>query len=138
MPDAIFVLILSRHPSTKQAIRSSILSRRWRNLWIAVPSLHIRYGRKNEKSKFKEFVYWVLASKTVDLDSFHLCCDSYWRWIHMAVTRNVKQLNLTFSPKEKTEAVELPHCLVTCSFLELLSLNLGYRCLSFPKGISGT
>nr|KAJ0203610.1 hypothetical protein LSAT_V11C500255770 [Lactuca sativa] len=45
------------------------------------------------------------------------------RWIHLVVTRNVKQLNLTFSPKEKTKAIELPHCLVTCSSLEVLRLE---------------
>ncbi|CAI9285259.1 unnamed protein product [Lactuca saligna] len=41
MPDAILLLILSRVPSTEEAIRSSILSRRWRNLWTAIPSLYL-------------------------------------------------------------------------------------------------
>ncbi|CAI9285279.1 unnamed protein product [Lactuca saligna] len=118
MPDAILVLILSRLKSTKTAIRSSILSRRWRNLWTAVPSVDIQDGEKFKKNKFKEFVYWVLASKTVDLDSFRLRCDGYYnmstvlRWIHMALTRNVKQLDLTICTKENAEAFELPHCLL--------------------------
>ncbi|KAL7602497.1 hypothetical protein Lser_V15G23337 [Lactuca serriola] len=54
------------------------------------------------------------------------------RWIHMVVTRNVKQLDLTVCTKENDEAFELPHCLVTCSSLEILKLNLGYCYLSLP------
>ncbi|CAI9285276.1 unnamed protein product [Lactuca saligna] len=142
MPDAILVLILSRLSSTEEAIRSSILSRRWRFLWTALPSLEINLPCREEfkKNEFKEFVYWVLASKTVDLDSFRLCCENLYsmstveRWIHMAVTRNVKHLNLTFFPKEKTKAIELPHCLVTCSSLEVLKLEwVSSPGLSLPK-----
>ncbi|CAH1426989.1 unnamed protein product [Lactuca virosa] len=70
MPDAILLLILSRLPSTEEAIRSSILSRRWRNLWTAIPSLDIHDGGKFKKSEFKEFVYWVLVKRSVDLDCF--------------------------------------------------------------------
>ncbi|CAI9285285.1 unnamed protein product [Lactuca saligna] len=51
------------------------------------------------------------------------------RWIHMAVTRNVKQLQLMFSPEEENEDVEMPNCLVTGSSLEVLRLNLRFRCL---------
>ncbi|KAI3790663.1 hypothetical protein L2E82_03879 [Cichorium intybus] len=40
------------------------------------------------------------------------------RWIHAAVTRNVKELDLGFCPKDITEDVELPHCLVTCNSLK--------------------
>ncbi|XP_023748986.1 F-box/LRR-repeat protein At3g26922 [Lactuca sativa] len=141
MPDAILLLILSRLPSTKEAIRSSILSRRWRNLWTAIPSLDIRYRKKFKKTKFKEFVYWVLANKTVDLDRFRLCCDDYysmsrvWRWTHMAVNRNVKQLDVSFYPKDETKAIEFPHCLVTCGSLEVLSFHGSYISsrLSLPR-----
>ncbi|KAL4590293.1 hypothetical protein LXL04_003221 [Taraxacum kok-saghyz] len=79
MPDAILLLILSRVSSIEEQIRSSILSRRWRHLWTAFPSLdisytEIRYGGKFKKGEFKEFVYWVLVNKSVDLDSFRLRC----------------------------------------------------------------
>ncbi|KAL4590291.1 hypothetical protein LXL04_003219 [Taraxacum kok-saghyz] len=146
MPDAILLLILSRVSSIEEQIRSSILSRRWRHLWTAIPSLdisytEIRYGGKFKKGEFKEFVYWVLVNKSVDLDSFSLRCADYysmstvWRWVHVAVKRNVKQLNFFFYTKEKTEAVELPHCLVSCASLEVLKLNLRNRGLIWPKGM---
>ncbi|KAI3790660.1 hypothetical protein L2E82_03875 [Cichorium intybus] len=130
MPDDILVLILSRLRHTEEVIRSSILSRRWRYLWTSIPFVDVYCfrGSKNEKnfkkSKFKEFVYWVLVNKSTDLDRFELYCSDYYsmstvgRWIHAAVTRNVKQLDLGFCLKDSTEVVEMPHCLVTCGSLE--------------------
>ncbi|XP_023748992.3 F-box/LRR-repeat protein 13 [Lactuca sativa] len=135
MPDAILLLILSRLPSTEEAIRSSILSRRWRNLWTAIPSLDLHDG---EKSQFKEFVYWVLVKRSVDLDCFRLSSSHLYsmstvgRWINAAVTRNVKQLELTFYPKNN-EYIQIPHCLVTCGSLEVLKLNSNVCGLRLPK-----
>ncbi|CAH1426972.1 unnamed protein product [Lactuca virosa] len=51
----------------------------------------------------------------------------------MAVTRNVKQLQLTFYPEEENEDVEITHCLVTCCSLEALMLDLNYRGLKLPN-----
>ncbi|CAH1426992.1 unnamed protein product [Lactuca virosa] len=54
----------------------------------------------------------------------------------MAVNRNVKQLDVSFYPKDETKAIEFPHCLVTCSSLEVLSFHGSYissRGLSLPK-----
>ncbi|CAI9285261.1 unnamed protein product [Lactuca saligna] len=147
MPDDILVSILSHLPHTEEVIRSSILSRRWRYFWTSIPSLDIYCFRGStdqqnfKKSKFKEFVYWVLANKSVNLDRFHLGCANYYtmstvgRWIHVAVTRNVRQLELTFRPKEDSEDVEMPNCLVTCGSLEVLTLNmLGHR-LRLPNSM---
>ncbi|KAL4590300.1 hypothetical protein LXL04_003228 [Taraxacum kok-saghyz] len=141
MPDAILVLILSRLSSTEEQIRSSILSRRWRYLWTAVPSVDMRLLSREEskQSEFKEFMYWVLASKTVNLDSFRLSFYKWdsiatvWRWVHVAVTRNVKEIDLSFGYKEETEAIELPCYLVSCGSLEVLRLNLKNHDLSLPR-----
>ncbi|CAH1427140.1 unnamed protein product [Lactuca virosa] len=139
MPDAILLLILSRLLSTEEVIRSSILSRRWKYLWTAVPSLHIRYRRELKKTKFIEFVYWVLANITVNLDSFRLYCGDYycmstvWRWIHVAVRKNVKELHLELHPNKLTDVFEMPHCLATCGSLEVLKLYLSARLLRLPN-----
>ncbi|KAI3790667.1 hypothetical protein L2E82_03883 [Cichorium intybus] len=132
LPDPILILILSGLPSTEESIRTSILSRRWRYLWTSIPSLDLvpRQGRnrKLEKSKFKEFVNWVLLSRSADLDSFRLSCRGYYsmstveQWIRATVMRNVKQLDLSFSLKANSEDMVMPHCLVTCASLEVLSL----------------
>ncbi|KAL4590296.1 hypothetical protein LXL04_003224 [Taraxacum kok-saghyz] len=141
MPDAILLLILSRLSSTGEQIRSSILSRRWRYLWTAVPSVDMQFLSEEEskQSQFKEFVYWVLACKTVNLDSFRLSlyyCDSIatvWRWVRLAVTRNFKQFDFSFWTIKDTKPIELPHYLVSCSSLEVLRLDFRNHGLSLPK-----
>ncbi|CAI9285260.1 unnamed protein product [Lactuca saligna] len=55
------------------------------------------------------------------------------RWIHIAVTSNVKQLDLSFCPKNNIEDVEMPHCLVTSGSLDILKLYLGARRLRLPN-----
>ncbi|KAI3790670.1 hypothetical protein L2E82_03887 [Cichorium intybus] len=138
LPDPSLVLILSGLPSTEESIRTSILSRRWRYLWTSIPSLDLvpRQGRnpKLEKSKFKEFVYWVLLNRSVDLDSFRLSSSDHYsmstveQWIRATVMRNVKQLDLSFNLKEKSGDMVMPHCLVTCASLET-DLNFLYQCI---------
>ncbi|CAI9292401.1 unnamed protein product [Lactuca saligna] len=103
LPDRVLQLILSRLQGTEEAIRSSILSRRWRYLWTSIPSIDIDYTRGLEHDPqmvlesigFKNFVSWVLLNKPIDLDSFRLCCADYYdmttirQWIHAAVVRKV-------------------------------------------------
>ncbi|CAH1426985.1 unnamed protein product [Lactuca virosa] len=145
MPDSILLLILSGLRLTQEVIRTSILSRRWRYLWTSIPSLDIFYRQdKLKEDEFKEFVYWVLGNRSLDLDRFRLSCYYHYtmstlgRWIHMAVTRNVKKLDLTFCPKkesEDTKDIEMPHCLVTCRSLKVLKLCLLEHGLRLPNFI---
>ncbi|KAL4590327.1 hypothetical protein LXL04_003255 [Taraxacum kok-saghyz] len=147
MPDGVLLLILSRCLCTEEVVRSSVLSRRWRYLWTAVPSVNINIhdrGKFNncngfKESEFKEFVSWVLSNRSADLDFFRLYCLHYYsmstvgRWIHFAVTRNVKKLDLWFCPKGNTEAAEMPYCLVNCGSLEVLKLYLPRGRLRLPN-----
>ncbi|KAL4565164.1 hypothetical protein LXL04_029249 [Taraxacum kok-saghyz] len=104
LPDHILHLILSRLPSTEEVHRTNILSKRWRYLWTSIPSIDTDYARqKYRKGKwdmFEEFVYWVLATKSSDLDSFRLCYPGYYHvsrvehWIRIAVMRRVKVVDL--------------------------------------------
>lgn len=56
------------------------------------------------------------------------------RWIHVAVTRNVKQLDLMFFFKEEeTGDINLPYCLVTCGSLKELRLKFLGRSLRLPN-----
>ncbi|KAL4590329.1 hypothetical protein LXL04_003257 [Taraxacum kok-saghyz] len=146
MPDGVLLMILSCNLRTEEVVRSSILSRRWRYLWTAIPSVEIDVRYKEnvtqntvKQSEFKEFVYWVLSNRSADLDCFRLFCFDFYsmstvgRWIHIAVTRNVKRLVLGFGPKERAADVELPHCLVNCGSLEVLNLCLWGRRLRLPN-----
>ncbi|CAI9292405.1 unnamed protein product [Lactuca saligna] len=149
MPDHVLQLILSRLQGTEEVVRTSILSTRWRHLWIPIPCVDIDDFRgmnllqRFDKTKFREFVFWVLANKSVDLDSFRLSYVFYYnkstlgQWIHIAVMKNVKKLDLVLSPRSKSEVVKVPHCLVTCSSLEELRLSLSGCHLSVPNITTG-
>ncbi|KAM0071802.1 putative leucine-rich repeat domain superfamily [Helianthus debilis subsp. tardiflorus] len=143
LPDHILQLILSGLPTSKKQFEQAFCQHGGGTCGLhALPSLDLDCTRRLtnfKKNEFKEFVYWVLVNKTLDLDSFRLCCGSYYnmstvgRWIHAAVMRKVKLLDLSFSPRvEDDEVIKLPHSLVTCHTLEVLRLYL-YSCpLSLP------
>ncbi|PWA73474.1 F-box domain, FBD domain, Leucine-rich repeat domain, L domain-like protein [Artemisia annua] len=159
MPDPILQLILQGLPTTEEVVRTSVLSTRWRYLWTSIPyfpSLDIDCYRTAPtpslmfpKKKFRDIVSWCLANKTVDLDSFRLCCASYYgkstvhKWIEAAVNRNVKSLDLKFYPTPADddfldgliaiEAIELPEFLITCESLESLRLFLYQRIIGLPR-----
>ncbi|PWA78683.1 F-box domain, FBD domain, Leucine-rich repeat domain, L domain-like protein [Artemisia annua] len=146
LPDSILHLILSSLESTEEAVRTSILSTRWRYLWTALPSIDINCSRGLirhmtyycNKREFDEFVHSVLSNRTLGLDSFRLCCLNYFDmstiegWIYAALLQKPKKIHLSFSPRPGKN-IELPHCLVTCDFLEVLSLKLYRRRLRFAS-----
>nr|CAB3458260.1 unnamed protein product [Digitaria exilis] len=44
LADDVLHIILARLPTTAEAARTSVLSRRWRRVWTGVPALSFRYG----------------------------------------------------------------------------------------------
>ncbi|KAJ0581709.1 putative F-box domain, leucine-rich repeat domain superfamily, F-box-like domain superfamily [Helianthus annuus] len=142
LPDHVLQLILSGLPTTEEAVRTSVLSKRWRYLWASIPSRDADCTRKlsnfNE-SQFKEFVDRLLIDRSVDLDSFRLRCENHydmwtvWRWIRDAIIRNVKLLDLSFSPRvDDDQVIRLPPILLTCDSLEVLRLYLFTSTLRLP------
>ncbi|MFS7931176.1 putative leucine-rich repeat domain superfamily, F-box-like domain superfamily [Helianthus anomalus] len=91
LPDHVLQLILSGLPTTEEAVQTSVLSKGW--------------------SEFKEFVDRLLLDRSIDLDSFRLRCENHydmstvWRWIRDAFMRNVKLLDLSFSPRVDDDQV---------------------------------
>ncbi|KAL4584653.1 hypothetical protein LXL04_009259 [Taraxacum kok-saghyz] len=144
LPDHILLLILSRLPFTEDVIRTTTLSTRWTHLWTSIPSLDIDHSRGHnppktfKNNKFKKFVHSVLANKSIDLESFRLCCSNHYnmstirQWINAAITRNVKLLELKFCPKNECKDIALPNSLITCDSPEILRLHLFTSRLSMP------
>lgn len=78
LPDAILIHILSLLEFTRYAVRTSVLSKRWRNLWTQVPVLHLsnlKFGQKADR--FIKFIYMVLSryDPNVKVESFR------FRWV---------------------------------------------------------
>nr|GEW46025.1 hypothetical protein [Tanacetum cinerariifolium] len=157
MPDPILELILQGLPTTKEVVRTSVLSKRWRYLWTSIPhfpSLNIDFYHPlrppnityEQAEPLINFASWALANETVDLDSFRLCCASYFEFstveklIKAAVNRNVKSFDLKFYPKcwfadlvgnlKIVSFLGLPDYLVSCKYLESLRLSVYQHAVS--------
>ncbi|CAE5959758.1 unnamed protein product [Arabidopsis arenosa] len=97
LPDVILQQILSLIP-TKYAIRTSILSKRWRHVWSETPSLHFDDFYKVDADSIDKTLALYKARKIM---TFQLCATSvvnlpYNEWIEFAMSRNVENLFLDF------------------------------------------
>ena len=100
LPSSLICHILS-FLNTKEAIATSILSSRWKPLWILVPTLDLQDDCRQEPISFTHIVYRVLALHIAPLlRNFSLAwyspCNSFHldAWIHTTLARNVEQLRL--------------------------------------------
>ncbi|OVA07777.1 F-box domain [Macleaya cordata] len=153
LPDALLHHILSFLP-TKSAVRTSILSKRWKYLWTSIPVLDFRkwrsgssYVRKDERrlletKKFSNFVDRMLSLPdiAINIHKFYLNCDKrdffdasqVTTWISTVVTRKVEELILFIDFQHSSL---LPPCFFTCESLTMLELDM-YVMLDLPNSIS--
>ncbi|KAL7186492.1 hypothetical protein ACSBR2_028272 [Camellia fascicularis] len=138
LPDALLCHILS-FLSTKNAVGTSILSTRWRNLWTSVPKLDFddneffcEYARLSEERKIEvdsSFQYFMnrvlLLSDAQCFHKFHIKVrnpghlDLVDSWISAAIEHNVQELEL----RDDVETnVKLPHTIFTSKTLVVLTL----------------
>ncbi|XP_009777743.1 F-box/FBD/LRR-repeat protein At5g53840-like [Nicotiana tabacum] len=141
LPDGILIAILS-FLDTKTAVRTSVLSKRWKLVWTSLPVLdfeNVPYSRWKSRIEFIFFVRHVLArrcnSQLVKLrlsvddivySSFSEECMTY------AADHRVK--NLIISAFTTENPVFIPTCLLSSQFLEFLELNCAIRyTITLPK-----
>lgn len=135
LPDAILCLILSKIP-VKEAIRSSLLSKRWRFLYTQMPQLilspYLLLGPLDPDplsiAAVENIISKILLLRSSDLEAFYLSNDishsalirtgSQWRftrdsvykWVRYAAWRNVQHLTLSDSPEREIPAPALFSC----------------------------
>ncbi|KAI8558544.1 hypothetical protein RHMOL_Rhmol04G0103100 [Rhododendron molle] len=131
LPDAILCHILSLMP-TKNAVRTRILSTRWKSLWASVPIIDLRNYRKDDgPGSFMDFVDRVLLlHNSPNLTKFllHSGCgdENPYRlnsWISTAIKRHVQELVLSITSET---IFELPRHLFTSIDLVVLKLSYGF------------
>ncbi|CAL9222171.1 unnamed protein product [Arabidopsis halleri] len=99
LPDPLLTQILNHLP-TEEAVRSSILSSRWRTLWLWVPNLEFSFSKFPSFNAFVSFGNWFFDSDRVScIDSLKLSIDgndasySYLTsWIDALVKRKIQHL----------------------------------------------
>lgn len=147
LPDSLISHMLSCLP-TKEAVRTSVLSTRWKSLWLSVPSLRLASHDFPDYNSFVSFV-----DKSVNLYREENSClhklelvirkendndqSCVTRWIDFVSTRKVNHLDLEciLVKREFLEAV--PLSLYLCESLLYLRLHRvslsGSESVSLPR-----
>ncbi|CAA3030032.1 F-box At3g62230-like [Olea europaea subsp. europaea] len=136
LPDTLLFVIVSFLPF-KEAVRTSVLARRWRNIWYAAKNIEFdeKLFVKNEESdenkamqrmSFVSFIkHWLDNCVETDLHSFRLVfshsehhLSQIQDCIRFCVDRDVKELDLNFSDPtwNEDDLKQIPE-----TFLELSS-----------------
>ncbi|CAG7879999.1 unnamed protein product [Brassica rapa] len=122
LPDDLILKILS-FPPTKVAITTSLLSKRWRDVWKHVPKLE--YFAPRASTFIQNFLILhkapVLKTMHVELAQNHRPTDIEI-WLRVAVERGVRKLRFHNNPFGPKEAIRLPGSLYTCQTLVSLTL----------------
>ncbi|EOA14486.1 hypothetical protein CARUB_v10027701mg [Capsella rubella] len=139
LPNDFLLQILTLLP-TKDVLNTSVLSKRWRNLWKLVPKLqYIDIDKNAEPWKLFLFVDRSLLLHTAPvLESLHFkfgmkCRDvDVGFWVRIAVERGLRELNFDYSHMID-EPIRLPQSLYTCGTLVVLKLkNVSLVDVQFP------
>ncbi|KAL5077932.1 hypothetical protein RYX36_016916 [Vicia faba] len=140
LPNSLLSQILSYLP-TKVAATTDILSKRWRSVWLSVPTLHFDDDAVQDFHSFTNFMSSTISSRdsTLPISSFTFKCANQsspydLKDLNESVNFVVKQgrletLNLHM-PLESTHIlsrdlvkIELAPSILTCKTLQVLNLS---------------
>lgn len=150
LPDAILQHILFLLP-IKSTAKTSILSKRWRSLWMSLPDLdfttithfpnnnnHIITARKRVQTKgleSMEFINHVLSRRdnNCDLRTLRFCAQFTFsrlnRLIRCAVRYRVRELDIEVATNDY---FNFPRCILTCDTLRVFKLKSRYPGFRLP------
>ncbi|KAL1200110.1 F-box/LRR-repeat protein [Cardamine amara subsp. amara] len=125
LPEAILHLILSYIP-TKAAIKTSVLSKRWRYVWSGTPCLFFETHRfyPNSISKTLSFFSAPTITSFHLRSSLHNRIDSVNSWIEFAISHHSKNLSLEFRDN-RVRNYKFPDFFFTNSSVNQLLLSSG-------------
>ncbi|XP_010496377.1 PREDICTED: putative FBD-associated F-box protein At5g53635 [Camelina sativa] len=129
LPDPLICQILSHLP-TKDSVTTSVLSTRWRTLWLWVPCLDLAYWEILDFNHFRSFGDRFFDSSRASFinkvklrieDCYDVKVDTCYlkSWIDAAVKRKIQHLHVCCPPDT---SYEMPPSLYTCETLVSLKL----------------
>ncbi|KAL7249556.1 hypothetical protein ACSBR1_011698 [Camellia fascicularis] len=148
LPEPVLCRILSLL-SMKDAVKTSLLGPKWKDLWAAVPNLEFDFksmyhpngpccDSKDKLSKFMDFVEGGLILRDgLNIQKFNLSCfeicdfSQIYAWICNVITCNVQEIDIRLSVHPYGQ---LPWRLLTCKTLGVLKLT-GRFVLNVPANI---
>ncbi|CAH8256378.1 unnamed protein product [Arabidopsis lyrata] len=140
LPEHLSCRILS-HLSTKDSVRTSVLSKHWRNLWLHVPALDLNTIDFPDNLVFKEFIdRFVEFDKELDLKRFEIFYDvnhdhSFDEFLWMiddVVKRRVCRVTVINNVYVVDETlVTMPLSLYSCA--TLVNLTLSFVAMNKPQ-----
>jgi hypothetical protein len=129
LPEGVLLHILSFLP-TKDAVRTSVLSKRWDYRWVSIANLDFEQSSRDKRILLMNFVERALCLRgSSDIKQFTLSCDvcDAYRvntWISTAIRHNVQELHIKLDDFDGE--LSLPYCLFTCKTLTNLHLDIPY------------
>ncbi|GLJ19262.1 hypothetical protein SUGI_0346450 [Cryptomeria japonica] len=141
LPDSLLCLILSRVP-LDQAIRCSVISKRWRFLWRYLPNLRFSeeiFYSSARLFEIQNIIDGILKWHSVPLElfqfygliSFVVSRAKINEWIHHAALKDVRKISLQFHRE-----VEVPNSVFFCTKLRYLCLR-NFRLENMPGSCGG-
>ncbi|KAG2328914.1 hypothetical protein Bca4012_021470 [Brassica carinata] len=145
LPDELLVKILSFVP-TKEAVSTSVLSKRWEYLWIWSPNLEFghRVCSEDRCKRLQSFLDRNLPlHRAPVIESFRLeSCSSHFKpesikmWVSTAVSHCLRELDILHDDTDPAKSKNiLPSNLFACKSLVILKL-VGEILLDVPNMIS--
>ncbi|KAM1117406.1 hypothetical protein TB2_007700 [Malus domestica] len=148
LPDPVLCRMLSSIP-TKYAVRTSVLSKRWKNVWAFVPNIDLddeneHFYRRNRDTndyvRFSMFVDRVLFLHETNIHKFRLHCSNVEDfapiegWIRSAIGRNAVEFDLLVE-SFTNQNFKLPQSIFM--YKKLVVLKVNSNCLSYVPPKSG-
>ncbi|XP_061371736.1 F-box protein At1g60400-like isoform X2 [Gastrolobium bilobum] len=138
LPDCVLIHLMSFVP-TKDAVRTCVLSRRWKNLWKRLPTLILHSSHFGLKALFNKFVPKVLSFRDDSVPVHHFDFYANWRvppqlvksFLSYVLSHNVQRLKLAVNCN-----IYLPPGLFFCQTLTSLDLSVFNRFNSFPTSLN--
>ncbi|MED6188465.1 hypothetical protein PIB30_086198 [Stylosanthes scabra] len=134
LPDSVLCCILSYLP-TKEAVTTSILSRRWRHVWKDLEVIDLDespfWSCLGRDARFDSYVNAILAQRNADsypIKKFRLTCLKFteelistWAWLDAVIGPHLQELYFSLNVERR---IFLPVAVYTCASLKSLVLKL--------------